>query len=915
MIGRHASSLRPAVRRVRKVAATRALLLIAGFLAFGPSRAALAQTQGPEDIADELARAKARHYRLLMGAESSATANQDDFDVSYYLLDLDFDTSSEIVSGSVEMRAVVAGTSIDAVDLNLKDNMSVSSVMSGAGMPLGFTHASDLLSIDLDRTYSNGEMVVLTVTYSGDPSGDAFDFGSRSGKPMIWSLSEPFGARDWWPCKDVPSDKADSVDVKFTVPAGMIAASNGLLVDSTTVSGRTTFWWHESYPISTYLVSIAAYEYTTFSDYYAYSPADSMEIQFFVFPDHYAGVQTNYGKTADMIAAYASMFGEYPFIEEKYGHAEFLWGGGMEHQTITSLGGYGESLIAHELAHMWWGDMITCKDFHHIWVNEGFATYCEALWNGQEYGEAYYHQDMELAKYFGPGTIYVPDTSDFNRIFNSGLSYNKGSWVLHMLRHVVGDSTFFDILHAYYADPSLQYGNAGTEEFEAVCEAVSGIDLSAFFHQWIYEEYYPVYSYSWSSSENGGSYTVHLTIEQLQSNTVFEMPIDVTVTSASGDTTFVVSNTSAYQSYNLTLDEEPTSVQLDKDDWILKEVEEPLANATLDHGILLVNGVSWSVYGSEATSAYADSAFWGRFPVAFWDCFDEPAGGYPSSLPVPNGHGPVPPDTLGRYSTVIWVGNNYSGDLADWQDTSIMSYLKAGGNVLLMSRMGTDFLNAAMTSYLGLTWAESNYNTISDCVSRYSGLGDMSPSGNQSYVSVFDTSLASAESVLLFAETSSFGEERGLGVWHDPAWPGGVNPYGGQFVFLSGRPYRWNHAQLRANVEYILENFLREGGTLSSPGGGPTAGVFKLYQNYPNPFSTSTVVSFYAPTACEARVSVFDPAGREIAVLLDGKVRPGLCKIPWSGTSGKGKAVPSGVYFYSVRADRWKAAGKMTIAR
>ncbi len=914
MTGRLTSKSRPDRRSAWPCITPRALVFAAVILACAAPAAALAQSQGPEDIADELARAKARRYMLLMGAEKAATANQDDYDAYYYMLELDFDPSARIVSGTVEMRALVSGSSIDQVELNLKDNMAVSAVMSGAGMPLSFTHSSDLLTIGLDRTYYNGETVVVAVTYSGDPTGDSFDFGSHAGKPMIWSLSEPFGAREWWPCKDVPSDKADSVDVKFTVPEGMIVASNGLLVGSTTELGKTTYWWHESYPISTYLVSIAAYEYTTFSDYYVYSPADSMEIQFFVFPDHYSSVQTNYAKTKDMIAAYASMFGEYPFIDEKYGHAEFLWGGGMEHQTITSLGGYGESLIAHELAHMWWGDMITCKDFHHIWVNEGFATYCEALWNEQAYGEAAYHQDMELAKYFGPGTIYVPETTDFNRIFHSGLSYNKGSWVLHMLRHVVGDSAFFDILRAYYADPSLQYGVADTEDFQAVCEAVSGLDLSDFFHQWIYEEYYPVYHYAWSWSENGGAYDIDLTIDQLQSNTVFKMPIDVTLTTVSGETTLVVWNTLAQQSFSLTVDDEPVSLALDKDDWILKEVEEPLASATLDEGILLVNGVSWTTYGAEITSAYADSAFWGRFPIAFWDCFDEPAGGYPSSLPAPNGHGPVPADTLARYSTVIWVGNNYNGDLTDWQDTSIMSYMKAGGNVLLMSRMGTDFLNAAMVSYLGITWAESNYNVISNCVSKHAGLQSMSPTGQQSYVSVFDTSLAASGSVLLFAETASFGEERGLGVWHDPSWSGGVNPYGGQFAFLSGRPYRWNHGQLRANVEYILENFFREGSILSSPD-GPSAGAFKLYRNRPNPFSASTVISFHVPTACAVRVAVFDAAGREIAVLTEDRVKPGLCKIPWDGTNGHGAEMPSGVYFYRVSAGRWKAAGKMTIAR
>ncbi len=879
-----------------------------------PTDAVFAQTQGPEDIADELAQAKARQYRLFMDAERAVTANQGFFDVKYYGLDLDFDPVSQLVSGTVETRAVVTGDSISQVELNFKDNMTVSAVTSG-GAASTFTHTSNLLTIDLDRTYYKYEAVAVTVTYSGDPSGDSFAFDSHNSKPMIWSLSEPFGARAWWPCKDIPSDKADSTDMRFTVPEGMIAASNGLLVSETTDGGKTTFWWHESYPITTYLISIAAYEYTTYSDYYVYSPADSMEIQFYVFPDHYGDVQTTYAKTKDMIAAFASMYGEYPFIEEKYGHAEFKWGGGMEHQTITSLGSWGESLIAHELAHMWWGDMITCRNFSHIWLNEGFATYSEALWNEYEYGEAAYRQDMEYAKYYGPGTIYVPETTDFWRIFHSGLSYNKGSWVLHMLRHVVGDSTFFDILQTYYADPSFKFGVADTEDFQAICESVSGMDLSDFFHQWIYEEYYPIYLYDWSYSESAGFYNIELTIEQLQSNTVFKMPIDVTVTMSGGsDTTMVVVNTSASQSFMLTVENEPVSLELDRDDWILKEVEQPLAGATLDEGILLVNGVSW-IYGTEITTAYEDSAFWGRFPITFWDCFDEPAGGYPSALPSPSGHGPVPPDTLGKYSTVIWVGNNYNGDLVDWQDTSVMSYLITGGNLLLMSRTGTDFLNSAMLSYLGVDWVESNYNTIDDCVSTYTGLVDMDRTGQQTYVSVFDTSLAHSQSKLLFVETSTFGDYRGLGVWRDPVWSGDINPYGGNFVFLSGRPYRWNHAQLRSNVEYILENFLREDETVSAPGRGPFAGRFLLFQNYPNPFGPSTTISFHLPRAAHVRLSVFDVAGREVALLKEGRLKPGLQEVRWDGTDRTGRRLPSGVYFYRAKLEGWSAVRKLILAK
>jgi aminopeptidase N len=526
------------------------------------------------DVLDTLEENKVEvfRYRMMRLAQAMQTPNQELFDVKYYDLNLDIDPNTQNIIGEVKVLAEVINIPIGQMELNFLDNMMVSKVTIG-GSSVTFDHSDDILTITLDRTYNSGEQFEVTVDYSGNPEQSgfgAFVFDTHNGKPMIWSFSDPFGARNWWPCKDVPSDKADSVDIKITVPKDLIVASNGLLRDVIDNGSTKTYWWYEGYPITTYLVSVAIYEYMTYSDYYVYSPGDSMEVAFFVFPDHYDWVRDDYGKTIEMIETFSQLFGQYPFIDEKYGHAEFTWGGGMEHQTITSLGGWSELLIAHELAHQWWGDMITCDDFHHIWLNEGFATYSEALWLEQKYGKDEYHEEMDREQYFGGGMIYVHDLSVGN-IFHYGRSYQKGSWVPHMLRHVVGDDTFFDILKAYY-NSQHQYGTATTEEFRDICEAVAGMDLDWFFQQWIYEEYYPVYVYEWSW-EAGASYKVNLTIEQTQTNTVlFKMPIDITVETVSGETTFVVWDSIKTQEFQLTVDDQPTNLYLDKNNWILKRV-------------------------------------------------------------------------------------------------------------------------------------------------------------------------------------------------------------------------------------------------------------------------------------------------------------------------------------------------------
>jgi hypothetical protein len=884
-------------------------VLLPGFL--------FAQIKQPHELRKEMADAKAERYARLQMVEAAQTPNQLDYDVVHYFIDVDLDPTTDTVTGTVTMTAEVLSTSLNQADVDLLSNMTVTQV-TGTGGPLVYSHASDIVTVTLDRTYITGELFTFTIDYNGtpDPAVDAFAFAERSSQPMIWSLSEPFGARSWWPCKDISSDKADSVDVRVTIPAGLIVASNGTLRSTTNNGATDTYWWHEEYPIATYLVSVAIHPYTTFSHWYHYSPTDSMEVQYYVFPDHYDAVQTNYAKTVPMIELFAGLFGEYPFLNEKYGHAEFTWGGGMEHQTITSMGGYSEYLIAHELAHQWWGDMVTCDDFHHIWLNEGFATYSEALWSEGTYGIAQYHQDMFYAKYLGGGTIYVPDTGDWNRIFHSGLSYNKGSWVLHMLRHVVGDTTFFSILQTYYADPQFQYGTATTEQFRDLCESVSGMDLDAFFHQWIYEEYYPEYQYEWSAAENGGFWDVDLTIDQLQTHHTYWMPIDVRISTAAGDTTLAVWDSLATQQFTLTVAAEPTGVALDPDEWILRTVDELVTNPTLDSGILVVNGVDFDTYGSEIWTAYEDSVFWGNHPITFWDCFDETGSGYPPNVPTPLGHGPVPSSTIGQFSAVVWVGNHYNGDISSWYDTSIKSYLEAGGNVLLMSRRGQDFITETLRQYLGITWQESQYNTLNNCISTYPGLTDIALNSAHTYCAVFDTALATGETTLLFKETTSFSTHRGLGAWRNPAAGGTHRSDGGQFVFISGRPYRYDHDDLRGNVDYILSNFFGE--PYTPPTGVaavPRGPAFALRQNFPNPFNPHTMIKFSVPEKRLVSLRVYDVSGRLVATLADREYPTGTHAIEWDGTNRLGVGVASGIYFYKIVAGRDVATRKMLLLR
>ncbi len=841
----------------------------------------------------EESQSKEQMAKGLLAAQAAQTANQALYDVQHYDLELTLDSANQTLNGLVTTTAAVIGASLDVMDLNLSLGMNVSTVSAG-GSVTSFSRSGDILTVTLDRTYTTGEIVAVAVTYDGNPSGGSFGWSSHNGLNMTWTLSEPFGARDWWPCKDLNTDKADSLDLAVTVLSGEIVASNGLLLSDLDDGTWHTFNWHTNYPTVTYLVSLAIYPYQRYSDWYSpLGGGDPMEVQFFVYPDHFAAVQANYALTVPMIGAFATAFGEYPFVDEKYGHAEFVWGGGMEHQTITSMGGWSEDLISHELAHQWWGDMVTCADFGHIWLNEGFATWGEAYWAEQTYGVSTYQDYMSAASFYGPGTIFVENPLT-ESIFGTDLTYNKASWVVHMLRGVLGDTDFFAGLQLYRSNHL--YGSATTEDLQAALESVSGRDLTAFFQQWIYGEYFPIYEATWTTAP--GEITV--TLDQIQDNTgVFTMPVPLHIVTDQGTTIVRVENDQLSQDFVIPVTGVVTQVLVDPDHWILRQAVSSVTSATLHKGVLLVNGVDWGTYGAEITNAYEAKAFWGNTPITFWDTFSEPAGGYPSTLSAPLGHGSVPADTISQYSTVIWVGNNYAGDLARWAETPIKSYLEAGGNVLLLARRSQSFLTGGLDTYLDVTFGEVTA-TLSNCIAMAPGLVDIPFIGTQSWNDVY-LDVVGPESTALFKTTSGFPADRITGMLTAPAAGGAFRSDGGRFALIGGRPYRMQASALSANVETILANHLLEPYDPAAPviddGQGRVPVRSVLGTAYPNPFNPQTLIPFSLARSGEVSLNLYDARGHLVRRLATGAFAAGPHTVRWDGTDDQGRAMPSGTYF------------------
>lgn len=496
------------------------------------------------------------------------------FDILHYAFDWTIDMTSENIRGKAVIKSKSKLDNLNRIILHLSTAMTVTQIKQDQ-TALAFTHAADLLTIFLAQPSPLNQEFEIEITYSGVPQA-GLNFSTHNGQPIFWSLDEPSKAREWFPSFDHPSDKA-TAELKIRVPQDIIVASNGTLVNSqSNLDGTTTYTWKEESPIATYLISVAGTNYTTFSDTYI-SGNQSMDVLYYVYPEDLSDAQADFSVTVPMIAFFSSLFGEYPFLEEKYGMAAIPGGTAMEHQTITSYPTYAitgnhqyDWLIAHELAHQWWGDLVTLADWDDIWLNEGFATYSDALWSEYLSGSLGLQTRMLRFK-----NIYFQHKGEEHPVFNPPtghlfceIIYEKAAWVLHMLRHIVGDTHFQAILRKYAED--FAYANATTPDFINVCESVYGTDLDWFFDQWIYGLGYPTYQFGWGYNHG----IVFVFVNQTQEDSpLFEMPVELRINLPSGPIQKTVWVDKKFNFFTFAQSERPATVLLDPNNWILSQRE------------------------------------------------------------------------------------------------------------------------------------------------------------------------------------------------------------------------------------------------------------------------------------------------------------------------------------------------------
>jgi aminopeptidase N len=475
-------------------------------------------------------------------------------------------------------------STLNTINLNAVNSSLVVDSVSMAGVSL--THSSDILTVTLDRTYNIGEIAEVKIYFRHNNVSDNAFYASGG---FVFTDCPPEGARKLYPCWDRPSDKA-TLDLTAKVPSTAKLGSNGLLYN-TTVNGDTTYYnWVSNYPIATYLISMAGrvgYNLDIVYWHKISNPSDSIPIYFYWNTgESQANLNNIKTKIITMNDYYSELFGEYPFDKGGFAtlNSQFPWAG-MENQTLVSLCSncWNENLVSHEHAHQWFGDMISPGTWADVWLNEGFATYCEALWYEHTSGYGSYKNTIigDANSYFSgnPGwSIYdsswAVNTPPGNILYNYAIIYAKGSCVLHMLRYTLGDSLFFHGLKSYATDTTnFKFKSAVTADFISELNQSTGHNLDWFFNEWVYGPNHPVYQNTYTFIDvGGGNWQVEFLAKQTQTNAgFFTMPIEIKVSFGSGDTTIRVLNDSNNQVFTFTFNSEPTNLQFDpNNDIVLK---------------------------------------------------------------------------------------------------------------------------------------------------------------------------------------------------------------------------------------------------------------------------------------------------------------------------------------------------------
>lgn len=496
-----------------------------------------------------------KSYAAKMAA-GNTNPNTLNYDLQYQRMDVTIDPGVYNILGSVTSHFKPT-QALNNIYFDLNHNLTVSQV-NYHGQNLTFQQLpTKELKINFTASLAANVLDSLTIQYNGapDPAGNSFFNGSQGGTAILSTLNEPYGAQDWFPTKQSLNDKIERFDIKITTPAQYNVAANGKLMSETTLgNGQKRTFWRTQYPTAAYLIALSITNFVKLNDTMGNPPFPFVN---YIYPSTNANATSmaNIEWTKTVMNTFENYFGPYPFRNEKYGHMEFEAGGGMEHQTMSSMGSWGKQLIAHELAHQWFGDKVTCGAWNDIWLNEGFATFGEhvayekLIMSNADFLNYLLGEKNYITSAAG-GSVYVADSSlgNINSIFSGRLSYSKGGYVVRMMKWVLGDTAFYQALKEYHARPNLAYSYARTADLNASLLTSTGKDFTEFFNDWIYGQGYPTYDIRWKQVGNQVTFKASQT-QSHSSVSFFEMPLPIKVTGTGGQTAFFALNNTSNNQY------------------------------------------------------------------------------------------------------------------------------------------------------------------------------------------------------------------------------------------------------------------------------------------------------------------------------------------------------------------------------
>lgn len=512
-----------------------------------------------QNVNDELENnAEAEMKSVSTGAVVAANPNTANYDITKQVLEFTVNPAVYAVSGKVTHTfTALSNMTTITFDLYKKTTapFTISSVkMNGSNLIFEYLTSHEL-RITLPTTLSAGNSAIVEIVYSGVPVNSGSQQGFYTGthgipsKPVLWTLSEPFGARTWWPCKNDLTDKVSDTEIYITAPIAYSAASNGVEFRPQTNDGvnKTTYFKH-LYAIPSYLVAISVTNYQIFNQTAGTVTTGTFPIVNYLYPEEFAAVTSGplttfnaLTQTPAMINFFETVIGPYPFRNEKYGHARSNLDGGMEHSTVSSMNSWSRNLISHELAHQWFGDKITCGTWKDIWLNESLTEYMSGCYVEFSATPADFvnwkNSRINAGLSYGgsDNNLYLTDAQamNVNRIFDQPITYYKGALVANMLRVKMGSLNFFLALRNYLN--TYAYDFAETNDLRLKLEEVNGSGtLIEFFNDWVYGLGHPSYSVV---AQNVGIGQVKFTVNQTQSDpsvSFFEMPVLVRALGASG---------------------------------------------------------------------------------------------------------------------------------------------------------------------------------------------------------------------------------------------------------------------------------------------------------------------------------------------------------------------------------------------